>query len=150
MRGKPRQKPPVRKAKSSPQKSNQSAQGAYAIRALPDLCFGIVSERLGHLIPGRVSWTQFLESPGAPGAFFYSLCIGGYRTRRQVRRWSVGHDAPSQSRVVASPGPSCLISCSHWLPEGSLSVLVGRHGAMKPAGRMRTRNIMPIARPSIP
>jgi hypothetical protein len=23
-----------------------------------------------------------------------------------VRRWSVGHDAPSQSRVVASPGPS--------------------------------------------
>ena len=31
--------------------------------------------------------------------------------------------------------PSCLISCSHWLPEGSLSVLVGRHGAMKPAGR---------------
>jgi hypothetical protein len=31
--------------------------------------------------------------------------------------------------------PSCLISCSHWLPEGSLSVLVGRHGAMNPAGR---------------
>src|SRR5262249_17743363 len=30
--------------------------------------------------------------------------------------------------------PSCLISCSHWLAEGSLSVLVGRHGAMKPAG----------------
>ena len=33
--------------------------------------------------------------------------------------------------------PSCLISCSHWLPESSLSVLVGRHGAMKPAGRIR-------------
>jgi hypothetical protein len=33
--------------------------------------------------------------------------------------------------------PSCLISCSHWLPEGSLSVLVGRHGAMNPAGRVR-------------
>src|SRR6516225_8157341 len=29
--------------------------------------------------------------------------------------------------------PSCLISCSHWLPDGSLSVLVGRHGAMNPA-----------------
>src|SRR6516165_1603277 len=41
--------------------------------------------------------------------------------------------------------PSCLISCSHWLPEGSLSVLVGRHGAMNPAGRLRC-NIMPIAR----
>ena len=33
--------------------------------------------------------------------------------------------------------PSCLISCSHWPPEGSLSVLVGRHGAMNPAGRVR-------------
>src|SRR5262249_15088600 len=33
--------------------------------------------------------------------------------------------------------PSCLISCSHWLPEGGLSVLVGRHGAMNPAGRAR-------------
>src|SRR5215472_15713206 len=33
--------------------------------------------------------------------------------------------------------PSCLISCSHWLPDGSLSVLVGRHGAMNPAGRVR-------------
>src|SRR6266699_1399578 len=33
--------------------------------------------------------------------------------------------------------PSCLISCTHWLPEGSLSVLVGRHGAMNPAGRVR-------------
>src|SRR5262249_52641877 len=26
-----------------------------------------------------------------------------HRTRRQVRRWSVGHDAPGQNRVVASP-----------------------------------------------
>src|SRR5262249_455743 len=42
--------------------------------------------------------------------------------------------------------PSCLISCSHWLPEGSLSVLVGRHGAMNPAGRVRVRNIMPTVR----
>src|SRR5262249_23782889 len=32
------------------------------------------------------------------------------------------------------------------LPDGSLSVLVGRHGAMNPAGRVRIRNIMPIAR----
>src|SRR5262245_38977115 len=30
--------------------------------------------------------------------------------------------------------PSCLISCSHLSPDGSLSVLVGRHGAMNPAG----------------
>jgi hypothetical protein len=33
--------------------------------------------------------------------------------------------------------PSCLISCSHRSPEGSLSVFVGRHGAMNPAGRVR-------------
>jgi hypothetical protein len=39
-----------------------------------------------------------------------------------------------------------LISCSHWLPEGSLSVLVGTHGAMNPAGRVRIRNIMPTVR----
>src|SRR6516164_10825087 len=31
--------------------------------------------------------------------------------------------------------PSCLISCSHWLPDGTFVVLVGRHGAMNPAGR---------------
>src|SRR6516225_11531831 len=42
--------------------------------------------------------------------------------------------------------PSCLISCSHWLSDGSLSVLVGRHGAINPAERGRIRNIMPIAR----
>jgi hypothetical protein len=30
--------------------------------------------------------------------------------------------------------PSCLISCSHWLPDGSCVVLIGRHGAMNPAG----------------
>jgi len=27
--------------------------------------------------------------------------------------------------------------CSHWPREGSLSVFVGRHGAMNPAGRVR-------------
>jgi hypothetical protein len=44
-------------------------------------------------------------------------------------------------RAVAA---GCLISCSHWLPDGSCVVLVGRHGAMNPAGRVRC-NIMPIA-----
>src|SRR6516165_3196927 len=33
--------------------------------------------------------------------------------------------------------PSCLISCSHISPEGSVSALVGRQGAMKPAGSER-------------
>jgi len=45
-----------------------------------------------------------LESPGlTTGAFFHSLCIGEYRTRRQVRRWSVGHDAPSQPALWQAP-----------------------------------------------
>src|SRR5215831_9436082 len=41
--------------------------------------------------------------------------------------------------------PSCLISCSHWLPDGSLSVLVGRHGGMNPAGRVVPANDFSIA-----
>jgi hypothetical protein len=60
-------------------------------------------------------------------------------------------DDPGKRRVKALPGrlysftsapslrammrnPSCLISWSHTPPEGSVSVLLGRHGAMKPAG----------------
>src|SRR5262249_30275750 len=45
--------------------------------------------------------------------------------------------APACSACERQPGPSCLISYSHWLPDGSLSDLVGRHGAMNPAGRVR-------------
>src|SRR5262245_16140119 len=47
-------------------RSTAAGRGAYALRALPDVCFGIVSGRLGHLHPGLVSWTQLLESPGSP------------------------------------------------------------------------------------
>jgi hypothetical protein len=36
--------------------------------------------------------------------------------------------------------PSCLISCSHTVPAGGRGALVGRHGAMKPSGRVRGRN----------
>jgi hypothetical protein len=38
--------------------------------------------------------------------------------------------------------PSCLISCSHSLPEGACGVELGRHGATKPAGRARERKGM--------
>src|SRR5262249_60484653 len=50
-----------------------------------------------------------LESPGMPGAFFCSLCIGEHRTRRQAMRWSVGHDRPSvhNHRVPTGRG-GCL------------------------------------------
>jgi len=42
--------------------------------------------------------------------------------------------APSGSPPILPSG----VSCSQSPPEGSLSVLVGRHGAMKPAGRVRS------------
>src|SRR5215467_14663030 len=47
-----------------------ASQGAYVIRALPDLCLGIVSERLGHLDPWISFHGQLRESPGTSGAFF--------------------------------------------------------------------------------
>jgi hypothetical protein len=33
-----------------------------------------------------------------------------------------------------NPEASCLISCSHWMPDGSLSVFVRRHDAMNVHG----------------
>jgi hypothetical protein len=39
-----------------------------------------------------------------------------------------------------------LISCSHGSPEGGCGLVVGRHGATKPAGRTRERNHMAGAR----
>jgi hypothetical protein len=56
-------------------------RGAYAIRAVPDLCLGIVS---GRLVSTRLLAGPY--SPGTPGAFFVSLWIGN-RTRRHAR-WS--------------------------------------------------------------
>ena len=56
----------------------------FAIRALPDLCLGIVSGRLETKPLWTVSSFSYLGSPGTPGAFFYSLCIGRHRTRRQA------------------------------------------------------------------
>jgi hypothetical protein len=38
-----------------------------------------------------------------------------------------------------------VLDLVHWLPEGSLSALVGRHGAMNPARRVRC-NMGPIAK----
>jgi hypothetical protein len=45
--------------------------------------------------------------------------------------------------------PSCLISCSHISPEGGRSALVGRHGAINPAGRVRSFNTeLPVDMPT--
>ena len=43
--------------------------------------------------------------------------------------------SPSLRPIILKP--SCLISCSHAPPDGSVSALVGRHGAMNPAGKVR-------------
>ena len=45
---------------------HRADRGAYAIGALRDLCF-----RLGHLDPEMFALV-LLESPGTPGAFFFS------------------------------------------------------------------------------
>jgi len=68
--------------------------------------------------------------PRAPSLFVHAA---------QTNKWT---PSSAKARRLQSCGammrnPSCLISCSHSLPEGSLSVLVGRHGAMNPAGRVR-------------
>jgi hypothetical protein len=86
--------------------SSRLAAGS-AIRALPDLCLGIVSARLGHrsLDVSFHGISNSLKAPRLPGAYFVLSCIGGYRTGRQARRWSVGH-AALEDRVVTSPDPS--------------------------------------------
>jgi hypothetical protein len=62
--------------------------GRCAIRALPDLCLGVTSERLGHLDPWIPCYGQLLESPGTPGAFLY------------CRRQLFANGAIASSRVV--------------------------------------------------
>jgi hypothetical protein len=79
------------------------------------------------------------------------LAVDDARARAQVRhrlndqREAVG-EIISRTAVEAhpwaifpgdNPKSIMLISCSHWLPDGSLSVLVGRHGAMNLAGKVR-------------
>src|SRR6516225_12000468 len=47
-----------------------------------------------------------LKASDVPGAFFSKSVFGGYRTKRKLLRWSVGHRRAQQDRVVTSPGPS--------------------------------------------
>jgi hypothetical protein len=60
--------------------------------------------------------------------------FGARRLERRMRDRKIGKPgvvADYQTEAVV------LVSCSHKSPEGNLSVFVGRHGAMKPAGRVR-------------
>jgi hypothetical protein len=72
------------------------------------------------LLPQSSSSSRFTAGASA----FFILSQSGERPPR-TRRPFLG---------AITRKPSCLISCSHSLPEGQLSVLLGRHGAMKPAG----------------
>src|SRR6516225_1371752 len=55
-----------------------------AIGALPDLCLGIVSARLGHLDPWIPSYGHSLKAPDVPGAFFCSLKRGNRGAGRSL------------------------------------------------------------------
>jgi hypothetical protein len=76
----------------------------------------------GQVLGTDLNCSESRRWPAPQGAFFVSLCIGGrtarleHRTTRQVRRWSVGHDAPRSPRVrrgksrPAFPGVGALTS----------------------------------------
>jgi hypothetical protein len=53
-----------------------------------------------------------------------------------------GREPAAQHRVHQAGESVVLLDEARIGPEGSLSVLVGRHGAMNPAGRVRSN--MPI------
>jgi hypothetical protein len=75
-------------------------------------------------------------------------CAAGGDAAGRLSQWRIAGSFRGIGWVLASDdprNPSCLISCSHSPPEGSLSVFVGRHGAMNPAGRVRC-NIAAIAK----
>jgi hypothetical protein len=83
----------------------------------------------------QVALATFLAAcqrwPGIPITLRQGARVNGYRA------------SPARSFLRATTrNPSCLTSCSHSLPEGILSVLVGRHGAIHPARRVRC-NITP-------
>jgi hypothetical protein len=76
-------------------RSSRARSSPVAIRPLPELCLGIVSERLETQGPSRLLlWLDNSKPRHARGFLSPSVCIGSHRTRRQVRR--------------ASPGPSHL------------------------------------------
>ena len=60
----------------------------------------------------------------------------------RVIAWPAVEPHPLADLAGDNRKPSHLISCSQTAPEGGCWALIGRHGAMKPAGRARGRNDM--------
>ena len=65
--------------------------------------------------------------------------VSTIRGKRWVRSLPGAAVEPHARSFLAgnNRNPSCLISCSQSRLEGSLSVLIGRHGAINPAGKVR-------------
>ncbi len=65
----------------------------------------------------------------------------GHRDTQVIARPTVQLTHLSVLRAITRK-PSCLISCTQCSPEGGCGADVGRHGAMKPGGRVRGRKDM--------
>ena len=83
--------------------------------------------------------TTLIESLGRDcrGFRFHSLCLGGYRTRRQMRRWPVGHDMAARWCVVTSPDPLAQSArrgayAIRALPDLCLGIISRRLGHLDP------------------
>src|SRR5262249_55007386 len=80
------------------------------LRALPDLCFGIVSGRLETQVPLGFLLCYETRTLGSTAAFFNSLCFGRHRTKAASAAlvgWSCAPQpalsgANDKSRPVAS------------------------------------------------
>ena len=106
-------------------------------------CCGFAGDAPGGVVErGRAFRVGARLAGDAPGgvAEGRGLCRRGTRQRQREgeREGDPGHWLPSAFLAVIAPFSSQA--------EGSLSVLVERHGAMNPAGRVRIRNIMPTVR----
>jgi hypothetical protein len=77
-----------------------------------------------------------------PFALYHAASV-----RQIVRRCHRLEPIPRKRRRRRDPGrhagddaePSCLISCSQTAPAGGRGALMGRHGWMKPVGKVRGR-----------
>jgi len=93
---------------------SQAGRGADAIRALSDLCFGIVSGRLEFAL----EMFRHLKPRHARGF----LCLSVYRrppNRRQATALVSWPSRARQDRVVTSPGPS---RTSHSMDRGASAI----------------------------
>ena len=85
-----------------------------SIRALSDLCFGIISGASGGSGPSLPSGLllQLLKAPARPGLSLTLCASAGTEPGGKVRRWSVGHDLPPRGswqaparRLTHGPSP---------------------------------------------